>query len=373
MSGRTLNVADELSQIQVRLGEAVIDAQKWRELMESMCRVIGAEGGSLRQFPNRTVDTPYTSSMESLTKVYFREGWNLRDTRVQTLVRRPVESAAFVDSAVFTYDEMKSLFRRDPYFNDFLGLGKLRWGAWIQFRVGKHPWLMTFQRTDAQGSFEDVDMRLIEPFSKSLSEAANLSAAVGHKVLSGVLDALHLVERPAVALDRTGIVLGSNASADEIFDGTFRVSNGRLKTSDELATQRLDALYGRLREVPEAHSVKAEPIIVRRFRKHPIVLHILPIPVAAKNPFLCARVLVVFRDPGVPALTKPNVLQGLFKLTSAETRLAMLLGAGDSLDSAAQQLNVSLETSRTQLKSLFSKTETHRQGELVALLARLRI
>src|ERR1700710_1467923 len=101
-----MNVADELSQIQARLGEAVIDAQKWRELLESLCRVIGAEGGSLRQFPNRTVDTPYTSSMESLTKVYFREGWNLRDTRTLTLIKRPVRSTAFDDSAVFTYDEM---------------------------------------------------------------------------------------------------------------------------------------------------------------------------------------------------------------------------------------------------------------------------
>jgi hypothetical protein len=58
MSGRTLKVADELSQIRAQLGEAVIDGTKWRELLESMCRAIGAEGGSLRQFPNRTVDTP---------------------------------------------------------------------------------------------------------------------------------------------------------------------------------------------------------------------------------------------------------------------------------------------------------------------------
>jgi hypothetical protein len=102
--------------------------------------------------------------MEHLTKIYFREKWNLRDTRVQTLIQRPVRSAAFVDSNVFTYDEIKTLFRRDPYFNDFLGLGKLKWSAWLQFRVGNHPWLMGFQRTDAQGSFESVDMKLIQPF-----------------------------------------------------------------------------------------------------------------------------------------------------------------------------------------------------------------
>jgi DNA-binding CsgD family transcriptional regulator len=372
MSGRTLDVAD-LSQIRARLGEAVIDGQKWRELLESMCRAIGAEGGSLRQFPNRTVDAPYTASMEQLTKIYFREGWNLRDTRVQTLIQRPVKLAAFTDFAIFTYDEMKTLFRRDPYFNDFLALGKLKWGAWIQFRVENHPWLMTFQRTDVQGSFEDVDVRLIQPFSQSLSEAANLSAAVGHRVLSGVLDALHLVQRPAVALDSTGAVLGSNASAAEIFDSNIRINNGRLKVSDEQAAQQLASLYARLRLIPEANSVCADPIIVRRSQKSPIILNVLPVPVAAKDPFLGARILLAFRNPNEPALNKPNVLRGLFRLTSAETKLALLLGAGVSIETAAQQLNLSRETVRTQLKSLFTKTETHRQGELIALLARFGI
>jgi hypothetical protein len=39
-----------------------------------------------------------------------------------------------------------------------------------------------------------------------------------------------------------------------------------------------------------------------------------------------------------------------------------------SPDNAARELRISRETARNQLKSMFAKTDTHRQSELVALL-----
>jgi hypothetical protein len=44
---------------------------------------------------------------------------------------------------------------------------------------------------------------------------------------------------------------------------------------------------------------------------------------------------------------------------------------GTSLEQAAQELNISTETARSQLKAVFAKTDTHRQSELVALLGSL--
>jgi len=56
----------------------------------------------------------------------------------------------------------------------------------------------------------------------------------------------------------------------------------------------------------------------------------------------------------------------------AERRLVAELLAGFSLQQSAHNLGVAYETARSQLKSVFAKTETHRQGELVALFSRLR-
>ena len=62
-------------------------------------------------------------------------------------------------------------------------------------------------------------------------------------------------------------------------------------------------------------------------------------------------------------------LSGLFRLTSAESRVALLLGDGKSLSEIAQLLGVSRNTLKTQVAGIYSKTGTSRQSQLVRLLA----
>jgi DNA-binding CsgD family transcriptional regulator len=57
-------------------------------------------------------------------------------------------------------------------------------------------------------------------------------------------------------------------------------------------------------------------------------------------------------------------------LTPAEARLAKALVSGASLAEYAQAAGISINTARRQLASAFFKTETNKQGELVALLTR---
>jgi DNA-binding CsgD family transcriptional regulator len=63
-------------------------------------------------------------------------------------------------------------------------------------------------------------------------------------------------------------------------------------------------------------------------------------------------------------------LRNRFGLTPAEARLVLRLVAGDSLRSAAKALGIKYETVRTHLKSVFQKTRTRRQAELVILVLR---
>ena len=74
--------------------------------------------------------------------------------------------------------------------------------------------------------------------------------------------------------------------------------------------------------------------------------------------------------PSVVANKGPERLQAdLLKirlgLSPAEARLVALLFAGGGLRSSAEALGVTYETARTCLKSVFQKTGTHRQAELV--------
>jgi len=73
------------------------------------------------------------------------------------------------------------------------------------------------------------------------------------------------------------------------------------------------------------------------------------------------------RSPG------PELLQALFDLTPAEARITSLLIDGNSVDSISKMQSVSLNTVRTQLKSVFLKTGVDRQVDLVRLLGQPRV
>jgi DNA-binding CsgD family transcriptional regulator len=110
------------------------------------------------------------------------------------------------------------------------------------------------------------------------------------------------------------------------------------------------------------------PVVVRRPAKRPLVVQPLPVPPAARNPFLGARAVLVLQDLEVDASFNQDLMMRAFRLTPAQARLAAKMAAGTSLEEAAIELGMALETARSHLKATFNKTETHRQGELVALL-----
>ena len=60
-----------------------------------------------------------------------------------------------------------------------------------------------------------------------------------------------------------------------------------------------------------------------------------------------------------------------YSLTAAEARLAAHLTGGETIAQLSEALGISLAAARNQLRSLFAKTGTHRQVELVALFAHI--
>jgi DNA-binding CsgD family transcriptional regulator len=64
-------------------------------------------------------------------------------------------------------------------------------------------------------------------------------------------------------------------------------------------------------------------------------------------------------------------LRDVFGLTPAEVRLAQAIFEGASVRQIAARFGISSNTVRVQLASIFAKTHTNRQADLVALLSRL--
>ncbi len=177
--------------------------------------------------------------------------------------------------------------------------------------------------------------------------------------------------KSAIAIDRRGLVLDVSPGAVALFDDDLGIRNRRVFARDKESQRSLEELLQKLLAAKDDEAFTVDPILVRRKGKVPVVVRFLFLPVVNRNPSLGARAILTFTvlepSPGPSA----NVLSKAFNLSPAEARLAVIIAKGVSLQQAAKELGIARETARNQLKAAFAKTGTHRQGELIALLAKL--
>lgn len=80
---------------------------------------------------------------------------------------------------------------------------------------------------------------------------------------------------------------------------------------------------------------------------------------------------VLITDPDASAMHSAAMLREVYGITPAEHRLVARLLGGDTPEQAAQALGIGMPTVRSQLASIFRKTETERQPDLIRLLVSL--
>lgn len=355
-----------LSEVLNRLGEAAVNPEAWRDIMDDICKAVGASAAILLQSDIRTPDVPRTDSIDEGTQFYFRNNWHLRDPRAKAFPRM-MAGEVVTDLDLMTPEQI----RADPMYNEVLFPFGYRWFAGVGFWADTAAWALTIQRTGREGMFEAHDKQLLARLAPRLTETATLATAVGRAVLTSMSDVLNRVRQPALVLNREGMVLRTNEIADRGFDDEIRIRERRLVLRDKQAMARFDQLVSMIRSTPDAAAIPASPILVRRTTKPPVVLRLLPVEGAARSVFLGARAMLILSNLTPRLAPDPALIGQAFDLTPAESRLAALLATGTSIASAAEHLRISRETARNHLKSIFSKTGVHRQSELVKLLLEL--
>lgn len=181
-----------------------------------------------------------------------------------------------------------------------------------------------------------------------------------------LLDALDRVGFGGIVIDTSGTVSLSNGSADRLLESNANGQDGTQKHREAIKALLRSSGSKRFNHLNEPWvRVPGE-----REGERGLVLHAHPItPAPAEGPH---TVLIIINLDDRPT-PNADVLRNLFELSPAEARLAHHLMSGRSLEEAADASGLKLATVRKQLASVFTKTSTHRQGELVALLGRLSI
>jgi DNA-binding CsgD family transcriptional regulator len=345
--------------------DAAVGRGTWRDAMNVASEVTGSRGALLFPASGRIGELPMSQAMDETTDAYFRGGWHERDERFAGLAH--LKSVGFTTEFDFTSPER---MRQSPYFEEFLRPFGLRWFAGVGIRSGAEVWSLSLQRTFEQGPFQQDELLALRSLARRLDAAADLSRAIALAQVKSAGEAFEYSKTAAVFVDRAGRLVHSNDAAGHLFtQGDLRLAGNRIRLRAGSAQGPFDR---GLSDVLAARDRRSSAMIaIDRPMGRGLLARVIRFEHAFGSPMSMCHAVVIFHDLDRGPERQRETWQHLFGLTESECRLMEALQKGLSLEEAANSFDLSKETIRSRIKIIFGKTQTSRQGELLALFGRI--
>jgi DNA-binding CsgD family transcriptional regulator/PAS domain-containing protein len=230
-------------------------------------------------------------------------------------------------------------------------------------------------RGPEESAFSERDKALCALIVPHLERAIDIHARLSRMtserdLFAGTVEQLAV---GAILLDEHGLFLQANQLATQILaekDG-LQVRQRHIESSEQQSSRELRDIIQRVLVNGRSKApAVVEALRIRRPSGRPdlgLLVRLVPQYAWAEGQHAPA-VAVFISDPGQRGEPSEQTLSQLFGLTRAEAALATQLSRGLQLQDAADALNISPHTARTQLKAIFAKTGVSRQAELVRLL-----
>ncbi|MBV8465087.1 MAG: hypothetical protein JO218_03985 [Burkholderiales bacterium] len=236
------------------------------------------------------------------------------------------------------------------------------------FDDGANFALVGFLRQGDAPAFNGADAEFLGRLSPHLELACRLSSEFSRLRVQAAIarQALDRLATPLWVVDSDANVLFANHAAEAGLPG-IALRQGKLMPGTAALANRLSSLLARATgDKPMSGALALEHGDAAR-------MTVLVAPLPADSPLAAdwrrPLALLMAHSPTSTDSQPLDVLTALYGLSPAECRLSSLLLEGCTLTEAAERLEVQVSTVRTQLKSIFWKTGTHRQGELMKLLS----
>jgi DNA-binding CsgD family transcriptional regulator len=290
----------------------------------------------------------------------------------------PIGQAVYSESMI-SDDEL----RRTEHYNEYVkprGLGHYATGVVIERRPGR---ITAFSMADHKDDSERraSQIRLIELLAPHFARAFRLHRIVAvHRVNGEAAQAaFDRWAHAALVLDARGRAVTMNRAAQLLLqraDGLWLSRDGQLRSGDETCTRALELAVRRCAAVGSGlngHDRAREldgVVIPRLSGRAPLRVMVWPLSFlggAGTSELGRGTVLMVLFDPDNVRRTPIGWMAAQFGLTPSEQRLTEAIINGVPLSEAAEQLGIRLSTARTRLKTIQTKTQCHRQVDLVRL------
>jgi DNA-binding CsgD family transcriptional regulator len=240
----------------------------------------------------------------------------------------------------------------------------LQEGAWLTQLI--------LQRGPLNPPFAREEMEQLNQLAPHLQRALQMrqrfaELQLGQNFLAGGLDVLAM---PTLLFNEYGLVAHYNRSAALLLNdrSSLRLDDGHLQTQDSATTRKLSLEITNAIRASRGHGSDLNSVVLLKRADHlPLMLMIAPLPLADSLQTHGGALLFAFDPEATPNVTV-DLIRRLFALSEAEAELSAALCCGKTLDDVASQRGTSINTIKSQLKSIFLKTGTKRQSELVSLL-----
>jgi DNA-binding CsgD family transcriptional regulator len=176
----------------------------------------------------------------------------------------------------------------------------------------------------------------------------------------------------AILLDANKQVIHVNDRAQRCFGEGLSIKNARLWATDRICDALFQTILDQTLKYGERHKRRLrEALGLKREDRASLIVRAIAVEGEARCHLDGAALILILVDPEDCPEPSDAILQQVFGLTKSEARVASKLVCGDTLQEIARSGGTSVGTVRSQAKSLFAKTRTNRQADLVALLTRL--
>lgn len=360
---------DTLVQLSTALYNACYDPQYWPQAAQALRHCINSMAVTLVLRQGTGFETVHSDCDAD----YARKYWQEHAAQDPMLVGPSEAHRLYCNQMVMETPH----FRRSALFRDWLKPQGRHSVLLIKVPNGRQTAaIFAFNRGGTQTEYNALDITAANQITPLLCNViqhvrriAQLRAGLG--IDSDSSNGLgHIIVSPRKR------ILQINTVAESLlhrYSTTLSAHNGRLYACNTHVESQLAAGIARACQGGAAGAPLGTNLLLRDPEGCPVVaLAIAPIPHAQTFGLDVGHVASVTLRRLQPdtCTTTRECLQTLFGLSLKEAELACALIEGSSLQEAAEQRAVGITTVRSQLSSLFRKTGTSRQGQLIALLAR---
>jgi DNA-binding CsgD family transcriptional regulator/PAS domain-containing protein len=345
----------------------------WTAALQSVIDDAGAVGAGYSVFNKRTKRVEWLSQSGPLVG---REGDYFSYYQVLDRYRPILETVPAARWLQISECLPETVLRRDEWYNDYLLKAGIDDALSARlFESPSHVVVFGVSHGVDQAPFTRARIAALQASLQPLANAARLQVellSLGWKSSVALL-ALDQLGAAVIIADTDGRVIQTNRAAERVLqrgDG-LRIRNGKLGALDVSENAGLETA------IASAAMEQETPAAIGRMRvrRHdsclPYVLTVAPLG-ADLTIYGRALAMIVLTDPDECSPSERELAE-FFRLSPAESRLAVALLAGKKLSEVAMEFRVQITTLRTQLSSILRKTGVTRQVDLIRLLSNVQV